>query len=43
MAKSSTARQERLQRFRERSAPLEAIRNPAREAVRADLDRLIHG
>ncbi len=39
MAKSSTARQERLQRFRERSAPLEAIRNPAREAVRADLDR----
>ncbi len=42
MAKSSTAQQERLQRFRERSAPLEAIRNPAREAVRADLDRLIH-
>ena len=42
MAKSSTARQERLQRSRERSTPLEAIRNPAREAVPADLDRLIH-
>jgi DNA-binding HxlR family transcriptional regulator len=42
MAKSSTAHQERLQRSRERDAPLEAIRNPAREAVPADLDRLIH-
>ena len=42
MAKSSTAHQERLQRSRERDAPLEAIRNPAREAVQADLDRLIH-
>ena len=42
MAKSSTARQERLQRFRERGAPLETIRNPARETVPADLDRLIH-
>ena len=42
MAKSSTAHQERLQRSRERGAPLEAIRNPAREAVPADLDRLIH-
>ncbi len=42
MAKSSTARQERLQRSRESSVPLEAVRNPAREAVPADLDRLIH-
>jgi DNA-binding HxlR family transcriptional regulator len=42
MAKSSTARQERLQRSREGSEPLEAIRNPARETVPADLDRLIH-
>ncbi|HXR10514.1 MAG TPA: transcriptional regulator [Candidatus Acidoferrales bacterium] len=42
MAKSSTAHQERVQRSRERGASLEAIRNPAREAVPADLDRLIH-
>jgi DNA-binding HxlR family transcriptional regulator len=42
MAKSSTAHQERVQRSRERGTPLEAIRNPAREAVPADLDRLIH-
>jgi DNA-binding HxlR family transcriptional regulator len=42
MAKSSTAHQEREQKSRERGAPLEAIRNPAREAVPADLDRLIH-
>jgi DNA-binding MarR family transcriptional regulator len=42
MAKSSTAHQERLQRSRERDAPLEAIRNPAREMVPAELDRLIH-
>src|SRR6266478_2252417 len=42
MAKSSAARQERLQRSRERDASLEAIRNPAQEAVPADLDRLIH-
>jgi DNA-binding MarR family transcriptional regulator len=42
MAKSSTARQERLQRSRERDAPLEAIRNPARETVPAELERLIH-
>jgi DNA-binding HxlR family transcriptional regulator len=41
MAKSSTARQERLQRPRE-GGPLEAIRNPARDAVPVDLDRLIH-
>jgi DNA-binding HxlR family transcriptional regulator len=42
MAKSSTAHQERQQRTREKEASLEAIRNPAREAVPADLDRLIH-
>ncbi len=42
MAKSSAARQERLQRSRERDASLQAIRNPAQEAVPADLDRLIH-
>ena len=42
MAKSSTARQERVQRPREGGTSLEAIRNPAREAVPADLDRLIH-
>jgi DNA-binding HxlR family transcriptional regulator len=42
MAKSSSARQERVQRSREHEASLEAIRNPARETVPADLDRLIH-
>jgi DNA-binding HxlR family transcriptional regulator len=42
MAKSSAARQERLQRSRERDPSLEAIRNPAQEAVPEDLDRLIH-
>jgi DNA-binding HxlR family transcriptional regulator len=42
MAKSSTARQERQQRTRDAGAPLEAVRNPAREAAPADLDRLIH-
>ena len=42
MAKSSAARQERLQRSRERDPSLEAILNPAQEAVPADLDRLIH-
>ena len=42
MSKSSTARQERLQRSRERETSLEAVRNPARETVPADLDRLIH-
>jgi len=42
MAKSSAAHQERIQRSRERSASLEAIRNPAREAVPGDLDRVIH-
>ena len=42
MAKSSTAQQERLQRTRERDASLGALRGQAREAVPADLDRLIH-
>jgi DNA-binding MarR family transcriptional regulator len=42
MAKSSTARQERTQRSREREALLQTVRNPAREAVPSDLDRLIH-
>ena len=42
MSKSSTARQERIQRPREREGSLETIRNPARETVPADLDRLIH-
>jgi DNA-binding transcriptional ArsR family regulator len=42
MAKSSTARQERQQRSRDAGAPLEAVRNPAREAAPSDLDRLIH-
>ena len=42
MSKSSTARRENAQRSRERDASVEAIRNPAREAVPADLDRLIH-
>jgi DNA-binding HxlR family transcriptional regulator len=42
MAKSSSARQERVQRSREREASLEALRNSARETRPADLDRLIH-
>jgi DNA-binding MarR family transcriptional regulator len=42
MAKSSTARQERPQRSRDREASLQTVRNPAREAVPSDLDRLIH-
>jgi len=43
MTKSSTARQERPQRSREREgAPLAAVRGQARETVPADLDRLIH-
>lgn len=40
MAKSSTARQD--QPHRERTAPLDAVRGQAREAVAPDLDRLIH-
>jgi DNA-binding HxlR family transcriptional regulator len=42
MAKSSTAQNERLQRTRERDASPSPVRVPAREAVPADLDRLIH-
>ena len=42
MAKSSTAQPERLQRTRERDASLAALRGQAREAVPAELDRLIH-
>src|SRR5256885_12770236 len=42
MAKSSAVRQERAQRSRDREAILESVRNPAREAAPADLDRLIH-
>ncbi len=42
MAKFSTARQERSQKAREREAPLEAIRNPVRETVPPELDRLMH-
>lgn len=42
MAKSSTARQERPQRARERDESLASIRGAAREAVSPDLDRLIH-
>jgi DNA-binding HxlR family transcriptional regulator len=40
MAKQSTARQE--QASRERQAPLSAVKGQTREAVPADLDRLIH-
>jgi DNA-binding MarR family transcriptional regulator len=42
MAKSSTARDERFQRGRERDTSLPAVSNPAKETVPADLDRLIH-
>ena len=42
MSKSATARRENAHRSRERDVPLEAIRNPAREAAPSDLDRLIH-
>jgi DNA-binding HxlR family transcriptional regulator len=42
MAKSSTAQQERLQRTRGRDASLTELRGQARDAVSADLDRLIH-
>jgi DNA-binding HxlR family transcriptional regulator len=42
MAKSSTAHQERPQRSRDRETLLQTVRNPAREAVPSDLDRLIH-
>jgi DNA-binding HxlR family transcriptional regulator len=42
MAKSSTAQQERLQRTRGRDASLTELRGQARDAVSADIDRLIH-
>lgn len=42
MSKPATARRGNAHRSRERDASLEAIRNPAREAVPSDLDRLIH-
>jgi DNA-binding HxlR family transcriptional regulator len=42
MAKSSTARQERVQRSREREASVTPALELAREAVSPDLDRLIH-
>ena len=42
MAKSSTARQERPQRLRERDDSLEAVRRRAPETGPPDLDRLIH-
>jgi DNA-binding HxlR family transcriptional regulator len=42
MAKSSAVRQERVQRARDREVSLEAIRNPAREGVPSDVDRIIH-
>ncbi len=42
MAKSSTARDERYQRPREREAALPAAHGQPREPVPADLDRLIH-
>lgn len=42
MARSSTVHQERLQRSRERETSLETVRNPARETVPGDVDRLIH-
>ena len=42
MAKSSTAREERYQRSREREAALPAAHAQSREPVPADLDRLIH-
>jgi DNA-binding HxlR family transcriptional regulator len=42
MAKSSAARQERLQRTRERDASLAPVRGAVPEAISPDLDRLIH-
>jgi DNA-binding HxlR family transcriptional regulator len=42
MAKTSTARDERYQRPRERDAALSAAHTPSREPLPADLDRLIH-
>jgi DNA-binding MarR family transcriptional regulator len=42
MAKSSTARDERFQRTRDREAALPGATAPSKETVPADLDRLIH-
>jgi DNA-binding MarR family transcriptional regulator len=42
MAKSSTARDERFQRARDRDASLPAAPGASKETVPADLDRLIH-
>ena len=42
MAKSSTARQEREQRVREREASLPNVAGTSREAMSGSLDRLIH-
>jgi DNA-binding HxlR family transcriptional regulator len=42
MAKTSAAQKEQQQRTREREEPLSAVRGLARDAVPADLDRLIH-
>jgi DNA-binding HxlR family transcriptional regulator len=42
MAKTSTARKERIERTRERDSSLAAVRGAAQEAVSPDLDRLIH-
>ncbi|GAC1665850.1 MAG: hypothetical protein NVS9B4_21530 [Candidatus Acidiferrum sp.] len=42
MSKSSTARQDRQGRSRDREESLTPVRGQGREAVSADLDRLIH-
>ena len=42
MAKSSTARDERFQRAKDREASLPAAPGTSKEAVPGDLDRLIH-
>jgi DNA-binding MarR family transcriptional regulator len=42
MAKASAAQKEHQQRARDREEPLSAVRGLSREAVSADLDRLIH-
>src|ERR1035438_567624 len=42
MAKSSTARDERFQRTKDREAALPAVPGASKETVPADLDRLIH-
>jgi DNA-binding HxlR family transcriptional regulator len=42
MAKSSTARDERFQRARDREASLPPAATPSAETLPADLDRLIH-